>query len=109
MSKPKIYITVVQTGSSTRTEAFATTQDGEVLIDHQPFPSLPQTLRGMGLTGGHMHDIYAKRYPEGYDLEFVAEPARHDGYQAAIKHTPIDAARQALVDHVNTVASRMRS
>lgn len=80
--KTKIYVSVTSSASTTRTIATALAEDGTVLA-RQEAPSLTRAKHALGITSGHMHDVYAKAYPNGYELEFVGEPERHEGYQAA--------------------------
>jgi hypothetical protein len=80
--KTKIYVAVTSSARTTLTIATALAEDGNVLA-RQEAPSLTRAQHALGITSGHMHDVYAKAYPNGYELEFVGEPQRHEGYQAA--------------------------
>ena len=82
--KTKIYVSVTSSASTTRTIATALAEDGNVLA-RQEAPSLPRAKHALCITSGQMNDVYAKAYPNGYELEFVGQPERHEAYMAAVR------------------------
>jgi hypothetical protein len=84
--KPKIYILAGVSIGTTRTMNKAIAEDGETVAQGES-PSLMRAQHDMGLTSGHAHNFYSKKYPDGYELEFVSEPDRHDGLKRAIRRS----------------------
>lgn len=61
----------------------ALAEDGTGLASHLS-SSIDFSKHDMGLTSDWKHDTYAKHYPNGYELEWVDDPATHEGWQKAL-------------------------
>lgn len=57
--------------------------DGVALCSHLS-SSVDFAKHDMGLTSDWKHEHYQKHAPDGYELEWVDDPATHDGWQAAL-------------------------
>lgn len=101
--KPKIYILAGVSIGTTRTMNKAIAEDGETVAQGES-PSLMRAHHDMGLTSGHGHAFYAKKYPDGYDLEFVSEPDRHDGLKRAIRRSLGEVVPSPSLEHALEIA-----
>lgn len=63
---------------------FALAEDGHGLASHLS-SSVEWSKRDMGLISDRKHDGYAKCYPDGFELEWVDDPYKHEGVQKALK------------------------
>jgi len=81
MNKPKIYLFANRKmGSDVIGMAMA--EDGHVLAGH--FSSSEGFLKhDLGLTSDWKHTNYKAHYPDGYELEWVDKPLKHEGLLAA--------------------------
>lgn len=61
----------------------ALAEDGIGLASHLS-SNIDFSKHDMGLTSDWKHDTYAEHYPDGYELEWVADPATHKGWQKAL-------------------------
>lgn len=77
----KIYLFAVPTGRNSYgvirdaeitgdTIGYALAEDGECLASHWS-SGVNWSKHDMGLTSDWKHDIYAKKYPDGYDLVWI--------------------------------------
>ena len=62
----------------------ALTEDGEFIAGHIS-SDVEWTKHDMGITSDWKHKYYSEYYPDGYELEWVDDPANHEGLQAAYK------------------------
>ena len=60
----------------------AVTEDGYVIAQHI---SSNEGLAkyDIGITSERKHDLYREKFPDGYELEWVADPKHHAGLDAA--------------------------
>lgn len=93
----KIYLFAIPTGSSScgvirdaeisgDTFGYALAEDGECIACH--FSSgVNWSKHDMGLTSDWKHDTYDKKYPDGYELEWIdnADLDTHAGYLEAYR------------------------
>lgn len=93
----KIYLYAIPTGSNSYgvirdaestgdTIGYALAEDGECLASHWS-SGVNWSKHDMGLTSDWKHDTYAKKYPDGYNLEWIdhADLDNHNGYQEAFR------------------------
>jgi hypothetical protein len=82
--KPKIYCWVNSGHGSEFQMVMAMAEDGHVLASHCS-SSEYWAKHDIGLTGTWKHDLYAKHYPDGYELVWVedARPGRTPGLDEA--------------------------
>jgi hypothetical protein len=92
----KIYVYGVPTGTGSGAVhgstvggdviAYALAEDGEGLASHY-CSSMSFAKHDIGLTSDWKHDIYKKRYPDGYELEWIDYEAldSHEGFQKALE------------------------
>ncbi len=62
----------------------AVAEDGEGLAECSA-TDLESAKSGIGLTSQSNHKSYSAHYPDGYELEWVNDPATHSGWQRALK------------------------
>lgn len=60
----------------------AMAEDGNVLAGHLSSSEM-WARHDIGVTSDWKHDNYAAHYPDGYELEWVDDPRKHAGLQAA--------------------------
>jgi hypothetical protein len=81
MNTPKIY-GFVNGGSPGWYNVAAVTEDGLCVAGHLcSHPSYGQ--HDIGVTSNWKHEIYRKHYPDGFDVEWVADVSAHEGIQRA--------------------------
>ena len=89
---PKIFVMVYgKYHRSGDVVGVALAEDGETLGSH--FSSNEEWLKiDLGVdtaceapTGVSHRKDYAKHYPDGFEVEWVPDPAKHEGYMAALK------------------------
>lgn len=89
-----VYITSTWQGGDVLAEALA--EDGHGLGSHLS-SNRSWAKHDMGLTSDWHHDVYRRHCPDGYELEWVDDPANHAGVAAAIaKNRALFAAKGAL-------------
>ena len=83
--KPKIYL-IAEPGGFRDGDVlgFALAEDGHCIQQHLS-SSVEWSKHDMGLTSNWHHDNYANHYPQGYELEWVDDPDKHDGFQKALE------------------------
>jgi hypothetical protein len=93
--KPKIYIFVSGMYGGDDYCMSAVAEDGECIAGHVS-SSIEWGKRDMGLNGGTWkHDLYANKYPDGYELEWVDDWKKHPFLSAqAEKNRAANAARK---------------
>jgi hypothetical protein len=79
--KPKIYC-FINSAAHEWYVGVALAEDGDYLAGHIS-SSKNWSKHDMGITSEWKHDAYAKKYPEGYELEWVDCPKDHAGLLAA--------------------------
>ena len=87
MEKPKIYLFCLATGGGSGMVhgstpggdviGYAFTKDGEHLAGHFS-SSIGFSKHDLGLTSDWNHEKYKKKYPDGYDLEWVDNPKEYE-------------------------------
>jgi hypothetical protein len=85
MTLPKIYLMAFESnalGSGYSGQAVA--EDGTGICGHYS-SSLHFAKHDMGLTSDWKHDLYAKHYPNGYELEWVDNPDSCPGFLKAFE------------------------
>jgi len=91
----KIYLFAIPTGSSSYgvirdaeitgdTIGYALAEDGECIANHLS-SGVNWSKHDMGLTSDWKHEDYEKKYPDGYELEWIdyGDLDTHVGYQKA--------------------------
>ena len=83
---PRIYLAAFTSSDSgsRQLDCQAVAEDGEGLAECSS-PDLESAKDGIGLTSNTNHNLYAAHYPDGYELEWVNDPASHSGWQRALK------------------------
>ena len=86
MRTPRIYLAAFTSGDphSERLDCQAVAEDGVGLAECSS-PDIEEAKRGIGLTSDANHTLYSAHYPDGYELEWVNDPASHPGWQRALK------------------------
>jgi len=90
---PRIFVAAFTSADrqSNDLDCQALAEDGEGLAECCA-PDVESAKRGIGLTSQSNHKSYATHYPDGYDLEWVNDPANHSGWQRALKRNRAKAA-----------------
>lgn len=79
---PRIFCWV-NSGSGTDWQVvLALAEDGHCLAEHVS-SSESWAMHDIGLTSDWKHDLYRAHYPAGYELEWVQDPRKHAGLDAA--------------------------
>ena len=80
---PKIYV-FVNGRWGNDCIGLALAEDGHCLGSHLSSSEM-WSRHDMGLTSDWKHDGYKEHYPDGYELEWVDDPKKHEGLMAAYK------------------------
>ncbi len=72
----------------------AVAEDGTCLAQHVS-SGVSWARHDIGVTSDWKHDIYAERYPDGFAVEWVDDPADHPDLQRAIALNAAVAANEA--------------
>jgi len=80
-TKPKIYC-FINGGSPGFYSVIALAEDGHFLAGHLSSEK-GWAVYDIGIDSNRKHDKYQEHYPDGYELEWVDKPKKHDGLMAA--------------------------
>lgn len=85
-TKPKIYLfcqPIQGWGGANDVIGRALAEDGEPLASHLS-SGVGYSQHDMGLTSKWKHEIYAKKYPEGFELVWLDDPDHDEGFRRAV-------------------------
>ena len=58
-------------------------EDG-VFFSQEVYESKEAAQEALGVTSKNRHEVYARYYPEGFEIVYVDPPDTHEGFQKAI-------------------------
>lgn len=88
--KPKIYLWAAEFqwghGDRVHTDylAYAMAEDGTGLCSHLS-STVGWAKHDVGLTSNWKHDLYDKHYPNGYELVWLDDPEKDEGWKKAFE------------------------